>query len=252
MAQAAKFLFDRNFETPANDAEPPEVLRERELRKQFEAELQAARQAEYRRGLDEGRAEAARAAEAATERVVAELADCAENILRKLDGECAAIRAEAVKIAVAAADCVASELIRRHPTTMLEALFAECLEHLADAPHVAVRVHDSVAEALQEKLAAAAEAKGFPGRIMVLGDPETAKGDCRIEWADGGISRDLESLRLSISEIVARHLPERRADDEAPAPAQQPATEAQAEASAAHEPAGHEPIPTMDRENINE
>lgn len=206
MAQAAKFLFDRNFETPANDAEPPEVLRERELRRQFDIELHAAREAEYQRGLAEGREQAAQSREAGTQKAVTQLAASAKNILQKLDNECAAIRSEAVQIAVAAANCLAAELVRNQPTALLEALFSECLEHLSDAPHVAVRVHDSIAGQLQEKLNAAADAKGFTGRIIVLGDPETAKGDCRIEWADGGISRNFESLRLSISEIVARHL----------------------------------------------
>lgn len=220
MAQAAKYLFDRNFETPANDAEPPELARERELRREFESELEAVREAEYRRGLADGREQAGRNAEAGMEKAVAQVAGSAKALLQELDGECAAIRADAVRIAVTAADCLASELVRREPTALLEALFRDCLEHLADAPHVAVRVHDAIAERLREKLNAAAAANGFAGRIIVLGDPETAKGDCRIEWADGGISRNFENLRLSISEIVSRHVEARANADAAPGQAQ--------------------------------
>lgn len=243
MAQAAKYLFDRNFEAPANDAEPVEVVRERELRAQFERELEGVRDAEYRRGLADGQTQASQTTEAGTEKAVDQIASSANALLQKLDGECAGIRAEAVKIAVAAADRLACELVRREPTALLEALFADCLEHLADAPHVAVRVHDSIAERLQEKLAAAAAAKGFPGRIIVLGDPETAKGDCRIEWADGGISRDFESLRLDISEIVTRHLAARASGYAAADRGETPDAPLQSPA-AAHESAGNPHIQT--------
>ena len=33
-------------------------------------------------------------------------------------------------------------------------------------------------------------ARGFEGRLVVLAEPEIAPGDCRIEWADGGVVRD--------------------------------------------------------------
>ncbi len=32
--------------------------------------------------------------------------------------------------------------------------------------------------------------RGFEGRLVVLAEPEIALGDCRIEWADGGVVRD--------------------------------------------------------------
>jgi hypothetical protein len=36
--------------------------------------------------------------------------------------------------------------------------------------------------------------KGFEGRLVILGEPEIVRGDCHIEWADGGILRDRKAL----------------------------------------------------------
>jgi flagellar assembly protein FliH len=48
------------------------------------------------------------------------------------------------------------------------------------------------------------------GRLVVLGDPGTSVGDCRIEWADGGVTRDIGAADAAIGEAVARYISARR------------------------------------------
>jgi len=202
MAEAAKYMFDRDLEAPVTIAEPPEVIVERQLRAEFEQQLEEARDQGRREGEEEARKSLEAKADAALEQLVIK----AESILGHLQDECRIIRSEAMQTALAASRCLAGELIEREPMALLEALFRECLEHLGQAPHIAVRVHDSLAERFQEKSAAIAEQHGFRGKIIVLGDPETRSGDCRIEWADGGIARDFESLNAAVVKIVNHHL----------------------------------------------
>ena len=40
---------------------------------------------------------------------------------------------------------------------------------------------------------------------MVLGEPDFALGDCRIEWADGGIIRDRSKAETDIENAIARY-----------------------------------------------
>ena len=40
---------------------------------------------------------------------------------------------------------------------------------------------------------------------MVLADPAMPPGDCRIEWADGGINRDRAATLATIDELVERY-----------------------------------------------
>ncbi len=206
MGEAVKYLFDRNFEAPAPDAEPPEIVIERELRSQFEQELAAARASEYERGRNDGSHEARQSLEATTDQAVAQLVQQAGSILDRLDDECRSTRSEAIQVALTAAERLAGELIQREPTALLESLFSKCLEYLGEAPHIAIRVNDALAERLQDKIQETAARQGFPGKVIVLGDPETQTGDCRIEWADGGVTRDFEKLKLNVNEIVRRHL----------------------------------------------
>jgi flagellar assembly protein FliH len=44
----------------------------------------------------------------------------------------------------------------------------------------------------------------------VLAEPGMALGDCRIEWADGGLSRDCAATEAAINEAVRRYVTARR------------------------------------------
>ena len=44
----------------------------------------------------------------------------------------------------------------------------------------------------------------------MLAESDIAPGDCRIEWADGGINRDSTEADAAIGEAVARYLSARR------------------------------------------
>ena len=64
---------------------------------------------------------------------------------------------------------------------------------------------------MREKLEETARLHGFDGRLIVLGEPEIAPGDCRIEWADGGIVRGRAATDAAIIEAVNRYAAARRA-----------------------------------------
>jgi len=51
---------------------------------------------------------------------------------------------------------------------------------------------------------------GFEGRLILLAEPGMAPGDCRIEWADGGLVRDRAATEAAIGEAVSRYLAARR------------------------------------------
>jgi flagellar assembly protein FliH len=40
----------------------------------------------------------------------------------------------------------------------------------------------------------------------MLAEPGMALGDCRIEWADGGVSRDRAATQAAIAEAVGRYV----------------------------------------------
>ena len=55
-----------------------------------------------------------------------------------------------------------------------------------------------------------AKQSGFQGRLVILAEPDIATGDCRIEWADGGVVRERTATDAKISELVGRYIASRK------------------------------------------
>jgi flagellar assembly protein FliH len=206
MTTAAKFLFDVDFAKGADHkpAEPVITLAD------HAAKIAAAQADAYGKGFAEAQAEA----RAETDRRVAAAIEC---IAERFIGAAAALQAvearlecEAVEVAMAVARKLAPALIAREPFAETAALASECFRQLGSAPHVAVRVNDGLYAIASEKLDDIARASGFEGRLVVLAEPDIALGDCRVEWADGGVNRDSAKIDATIGEAVSRYVSARR------------------------------------------
>ena len=90
---------------------------------------------------------------------------------------------------------LAPALIAREPLAEIEALATGIFRQLLASPHVVVRVSDKLYDAARVKLEEIAQQTGFEGRLVMLAEPDIAEGDCRIEWADGGVTRDRAAAR---------------------------------------------------------
>lgn len=170
------------------------------------AELIAAARAE---GLAAGRAEgertaianAARAQAAAAEALGARVAAMAAN----LDDARKQSIAEAVELSLSIARKLAGGLVAREPVGEIETLIAECLATLDGVPHLVIRCEPQLADAVRDLATGRMSTSGFTGRLVVLGDPEIAIGDARIEWADGGVVRDIRKLSAEIDARIAQY-----------------------------------------------
>ena len=47
---------------------------------------------------------------------------------------------------------------------------------------------------------------------MILAEPDIEGGDCRIEWADGGVASDRASTEAKFEELIGRYLATRGAE----------------------------------------
>jgi len=196
MAAAAKFLFDADF----GAGKPTIPVAD------HNAKLEAAEQAAYQEGFAAGQAKAADEAKRSLAAAMAATANAVEKLCRDLSALEARLESEAVDVAVAVARKVAPELMAREPLAEISALASDCFRHLVGAPHVVIRVNEDLYEPARETLTSIARERGFEGRLVVLADPGVAAGDCRIEWADGGIVRDSAATDAAIAELMTRYL----------------------------------------------
>jgi len=119
------------------------------------------------------------------------------------------LQTEAVNVAVAAARKLGGALIEAEPLTEIVALVEDCFKHLVSTPHLVIRVNDGLYERARDTFEQMARQNGFEGRLIVLAEPELATGDCKIEWADGGVAREATAIDGKISELVARYIASR-------------------------------------------
>lgn len=197
MASTAKFMFDEDF---ASGTKPTITVIEAD-RRRVDAEAQA-----YRKGFAAGQAQAHGEAD---QRIAAALSVIAEGFGRldhALSGIETRLETEAVEVSVAVAAKLAPELVAREPFAEISALANECFHQLVAAPHVVVRIGADIFEMAKEKLEEIARAKGFEGRLVVLADEAMAPGDCKIEWADGGVNRDQAATLSAIDDVVGRYV----------------------------------------------
>lgn len=219
MATPARFLFDNDFSkpepAPAAAAEParPTIDLDQHLAELVAVEERSRAEA-FAEGREEGYAAGRLDAEArAAERLAdaaSTLVGIARTLMATLDADRLAIESRAVDLAVVAAEKLAAHLIEQQPIAEIRALLADCLGPLRKAPHLVVRLDARDAGALEPELTRIARETGFEGRIVVLGEDDLARGDCRIEWADGGILRDRAALAKEIEATVDRWIEARR------------------------------------------
>ena len=202
MKATAKYLFDEDF---AGGEKPTISLVEAE-RRRADAEGVA-----YRNGFAAGQAQAQGETAQHAANALALIADGLSRIDRALAGIEVRLETEAVEVAVAVANKLAPELIAREPFAEIEALAIDCFRQLVKTPHVAVRIGPDIFATAKEKLEEIARARGFEGRLMVEADSTLAAGDCRIEWSEGGVTRDSAATLSSISDVVARYIAARTA-----------------------------------------
>jgi flagellar assembly protein FliH len=158
-------------------------------------------------GTAAARADAELRAAAALERIAESLAQLGTN----LSAVESRLEHEAIDVAVAVAKKLAPALVAREPFAEIAALATDCFRHLIATPHVAVRVNDESQAGAREKLDEIVRRCGLESRLVVLAEPDIAPGDCRIEWADGGIVRDAAATAAAIDQAVARYLAARLA-----------------------------------------
>lgn len=200
MAAPAKFLFDTDFSAPnkmrERAATPSEIAQ-----KIASAEARAYRDG-YDAALRETKVESDRRSALALE----EIGIAIKGIAAGFSGIEARMETEAVDVAVAVARKLCSELIAREPLGEVTALVRDCFSQLVSAPHLVVRINDSLYEAAHERIDRLAKQSGFQGRLVILAEPEIESGDCRIEWADGGVVLERAAIEAKISELVGRYI----------------------------------------------
>jgi flagellar assembly protein FliH len=203
MTAPAKFLFDMDFSAPDKTRERPATPSE------IAQKIASAEARAYRDGYDTAQREAKAESDRRTALALEEIAIGIQGIATRFSGIETRMETEAVDVAVAVARKLCSELISGEPLVEISRLVSDCFSHLVSTPHLVVRINDSLYEAAHERIERLAKQSGFAGRLVILAEPEIANGDCRIEWADGGVVLERAAIEAKMNELVGRYMASR-------------------------------------------
>ena len=203
MAAPAKFLFDMDFSEPDRSRERPATPAE------IAQKIASAEARAHRDGYDAGQREAKAESDRRVALALEEIGTGIKAIEARFCGIETRMETEAVDVAVAVARKLCSELILREPLGEITGLVSNCFSHLVSTPHLVVRVNDSLYEIARERIERLAKQNGFEGRLVILAEPEIESGDCKIEWADGGVVLERAAIEAKINELVGRYMASR-------------------------------------------
>ncbi|MCP3464036.1 MULTISPECIES: FliH/SctL family protein [unclassified Bradyrhizobium] len=204
MAAPAKFLFDNDFSAPDRTREKAASAAE------VAQKIAAAEARAYQAGFDAGQREAKAESDRRVALAMEEINISVRGIASGIGNIEARMETEAVDVAVAVARKLCADLIAAEPLGEIVALVKDCFSHLVATPHLVVRINDALYESARERIERLAKQSGFEGRLVILAEPEIATGDCRIEWADGGVVLERGAILGKIDELVGRYLASRK------------------------------------------
>jgi flagellar assembly protein FliH len=203
MAAPAKFLFDTDFAAPDRSREKAASAAE------IAQKIAAAEAKAYQAGFDAGQREAKAESDRRVALAVEEIGIAVRGIASRFESVESKMETEAVDVAVAVARKLCAELVAAEPLGEIIALVRDCFSHLVATPHLVVRINDALYDSAREKIERLAKQSGFEGRLVILAEPEIATGDCRIEWADGGVVLERGATLAKIDELVGRYVASR-------------------------------------------
>jgi len=203
MAAPAKFLFDMDFSAPDRTRERPATALE------IAQKIAAAEARAYRDGFDAAQREAKVESDRRAALALEEIGIAMKAIATRYSGIENRMETEAVDVAVAVARKLCSALIAGEPLGEITGLVSDCFSHLVSTPHLVVRINESLYEAARDRIEKLAKQSGFAGRLVILAEPEIETGDCRIEWADGGVVLERAAIEAKINELVGRYMASR-------------------------------------------
>lgn len=199
---AKPFLFDTTFDAPedvaaAAAAEPPPEP-------QFsQAELEEARNAAYGEGVAAGQAEAAAQFDQHADQLLRHIADQLGACIAAAETTQAETSSLLPTMTVATVKKAFPALAVNHGEDEILTLVRTGLQSAMDEPRIVVRLSDDDYENLEPQLGALPAQSGFPGKLVTLSDMTISPGDARVEWADGGMIRDLNRITDSIADALS-------------------------------------------------
>ena len=196
-----KFMFERSFadavRLATSELEPPPAV-------YTEAEMEATHCQAYESGYTEGQKSMAddqrQLMNALLSQLNQRLGQVTETGSQQWQEQIVAMQ----DVALAIVRKVLPTYVAQHGLEEIKSIVAQVMSEVAREPRLVLRVNEEQFDVVNLKIKEVAERQAYAGKIIVLAEPDLGPADCRVEWADGGIERDVRSLWQHIDRVMGK------------------------------------------------
>ena len=192
-----KFLFDRSFDDGLGmgEAEKPKPVFTLE-------QMEATRQEAYASGFAAGQKATQDEQQQAFNLFFARLEQQLGLLVKEGMDVWRAQLSHLEQTALAIARKLLPEYAANYGLGEIQAVVAQIVAEMAHEPRLVVRVSEAQFDAVNARLKDVTDRQAYAGKVVLLGEAGFSAGDCRVEWADGGIERNQETLWQEIERIM--------------------------------------------------
>jgi len=198
--QARKFLFDLAFDNDANRRSP--TTKEVKKITFSEEQMEAAKKESYESGVAAGRKEESAQRNAQLDALFSEIGSNLKTLIDNGTSYWQEQTGNMRAVALVIARKIMPRYIERHGMGEIEAVVAKVLAEMSHEPRLVFRVKEELFDEAKTRIEEIASVSAYAGKLVILGDADLGSSECRIEWADGGIERDLKVLWQAIDDVM--------------------------------------------------
>lgn len=205
---ARKFLFDCSFNDDIAEAELETAKAQEPPKPTFTQEqVETVRAGAYESGYAEGQKSMANDQRQLLNVTLSKLSKQLEQITKTSAEGWQRQMAQTQEVAIAIARKLMPEYAARNGIEEIQAIISSVMAQVAREPRLVVRVGEAQFDAVNEKIKEISERQAYAGKVIVLAEDKMGVSDCRIEWADGGVERDMAALWQEIDRLIGAGIP---------------------------------------------
>ena len=174
---------------------PPEVLYSRE-------ELQAAEHLAEEKGYERGYYTAISEKEKAENLLLDSINNRLMTILSEVGAQTAEQEQSLLRFAVSLVRKLLPSLEEEVALKEVEAFISDNFKNFAKEGILSFRFHPDMVSKIAPKISRLAEKNDFSGRIAVHKDENLGLSDCKIEWNNGGVERNMEQTLSRVEDLL--------------------------------------------------
>jgi len=249
ITQPQKFLFNLSFDDevgcPLGEREKPKPTYSQE-------QIDEARKESYESGFNAGQKAMMEDQQQRMNVLLAQIDQHVGHLAQSSQEEWQTQLGQLQQIALVIARKIMPTYVQRYGVEEIETIVDRIVAEMSREPRLVIRVSENQFDEVSAKINEITANQAYAGKVVILGDADLGESDCRVEWADGGIERDLrmiwEDIDRVMSEIQSAPLEEKAPE---PVAAAQPAEPDPAPEPEPEAPKEEPPAPPQEAQQEN-